>query len=300
MDQNNNLNQSINQQSQPQEIPQVNTQQQTYTDVSNNGKNNGNKNTKFYIIGIGIFVIAFVLGLTLEKVIFSKKATTNNNANNNVNNVDESKDYPTINNPTKTDTVEEPISGDENGDFLLIIEDVFTITGRGTVATGKVLRGTVNVGDVVSIMGINHETQTIEIGAIEAFRKNIDSATAGNEVGLLLKNVDADEVERGQVIAKPNSIKTYKKFDATIHVLSEEEAGKILSISDKDQPQFYFWATDISGTINLHDNIKLVNSGQDADATIELTADFAMEVGTKFYIRNGARTIAKGTVTKLY
>ena len=271
MDQNNNLNQSISQQSQPQEMPQVNTQQQTYTDVSNNGKNNGNKNTKFYIIGIGIFVIAFVLGLTLEKVIF-----------------------------IKTDTVEEPISGDENGDFLLIIEDVFTITGRGTVATGKVLRGTVNVGDVVSIMGINHETQTIEIGAIEAFRKNIDSATAGNEVGLLLKNVDADEVERGQVIAKPNSIKTYKKFDATIHVLSEEEAGKILSISDKDQPQFYFWATDISGTINLHDNIKLVNSGQDADATIELTADFAMEVGTKFYIRNGARTIAKGTVTKLY
>ena len=189
---------------------------------------------------------------------------------------------------------------DENGAFLFSIEDVFTITGRGTVVTGHVERGTVKIGDKVQIIGLNQEILTAEVTGIEMFRSTNNEATIGDNAGILLKDITREQVQRGQVLAKPNSIVAAKKFDADVYVLTPEEGGRQTPFVTNYSPQFYFRTITITGTIELPDGIEKVNSGESVSLTTTLVSNVAMEVGTEFSIREGGRTIGKGTVTKVY
>lgn len=189
---------------------------------------------------------------------------------------------------------------DENGAFLFSIEDVFTITGRGTVVTGHVERGTVKIGDKVQIIGLNQEILTAEVTGIEMFRTTNNEATIGDNAGILLKDITREQVQRGQVLAKPNSIVAAKKFDADVYVLTPEEEGRQTPFFTNYSPQFYFRTIETKGTITLPDNIEMVSPGDSVSFTTTLVSNVAMEVGTEFVIREGGKIIARGTVTKVY
>ncbi len=182
--------------------------------------------------------------------------------------------------------------------FLMPIEDVFTITGRGTVATGRVDRGTVKVNDPVEIVGIK-ETKNSVVTGVEMFRKVLDQAEAGDNIGALLRGVDRTEVERGQVLAKPGSVKPHFKFTAQIYVLTKEEGGRHTAFFTNYRPQFYFRTTDITGIITLKEGTEMVMPGDNAEVTVELIHPIALEEGTKFSIREGGRTVASGSVVKI-
>lgn len=293
--QNNGFNQSINQVNTSQNFqrhmepqPAMNSQVNT---IEPNIKNN---KAKFYIIGGLLFIVGAVLGLFLGKMVYSKNNTTDN-TNNNSNNNDVSN-----NNGEYPITITNDVIGDENGPFLMTLEDVFTLTGRGTVVTGKVLRGTVRSGDKIQVLGLNRETIEVEVDSIEAFRKNIEVGTPGIELGLLLKNINRDDVLKGQVLAKTNSVKTYKKCDVSVEMYSESDVGEKITINDTDKQLFHFWTADISGSISFSNGTKTLSSGQSSNATISLSADTVMEIGTKFYVKKGDKVVGKGTVTKLY
>lgn len=183
--------------------------------------------------------------------------------------------------------------------FLCAVEDVFTITGRGTVATGRVERGTLNVNTEVEIVGIG-ETRKTTCTGIEMFRKLLDSCQAGDNVGLLLRGIDRKDIERGMVICKPGSIKPHTKFDAEVYVLSKEEGGRHTPFTTGYRPQFYFRTTDVTGTLNLPEGVQMVMPGENITMTVELIAPIAMEQGSKFAIREGGRTVGAGTITKVY
>ncbi|MBS1715265.1 MAG: elongation factor Tu [Armatimonadetes bacterium] len=183
--------------------------------------------------------------------------------------------------------------------FLMAVEDVFTITGRGTVATGRVERGTLNVNTEVEIVGI-HDTRKTVCTGIEMFRKLLDSATAGDNCGLLLRGIDRKDIERGMVICKPGSIKPHTKFDSEVYVLSKEEGGRHTPFTTGYRPQFYFRTTDVTGTLHLPDGVAMVMPGENIKMTVELIAPIAMEQGSKFAIREGGRTVGAGTITKVY
>jgi len=190
---------------------------------------------------------------------------------------------------------------DKDGALLVSIEDVFTITGRGTVVTGTVLRGNVRLNDEVQIIGLDKEIITTTVIGIEMFRKQLDYAEAGDNVGLVLKDVSREKVERGQVVAKPNSIKEAKKFEATINVLSKDEGGRHTPFYANYRPQFYFRTLDVTGVIELPESVEMVMPGdKNVNITVELISGIAMEVGTEFSIREGGRTVGKGIVTKVY
>ena len=189
---------------------------------------------------------------------------------------------------------------DENGAFLFSIEDIFPITGKGTVVTGHVERGTVKIGDTVQIVGLNQEILTAEVIGIEMFKSINDGATIGDNPGILLKDITREQVQRGQVLAKPNSIVAAKKFDADVYVLTPEEEGRQTPFFTNYSPQFYFRTIETKGTITLPDNIEMVSPGDSVSLTTTLVSNVAMEVGTEFSIREGGRTIGKGTVTKVY
>lgn len=193
----------------------------------------------------------------------------------------------------------EPVNG-ENEDFLMGIEDVFTISGRGTVVTGRVDRGTVKVGDTVQIVGLNDEVKTAIVSGIEMFRKQEDYAVTGDNAGILLKDITREEVVRGQVLAKPNSILASTKFEMSVYVLSTEESDKSVSFVDSYTAQFYFRTTDITGVIDLPDNIEIVNPGETVSFTVSLESPVAMELGTSVSIRVNDSTIAIGRVTNVY
>ena len=182
--------------------------------------------------------------------------------------------------------------------FLMPVEDVFTITGRGTVATGRVDRGTVKVNDTVEIVGIKDTRSTVVTG-VEMFRKLLDQAEAGDNVGTLLRGVDRSDVERGQVLAKPGSVKPHFKFTAQIYVLSKEEGGRHTAFFTNYRPQFYFRTTDITGIITLNEGTEMVMPGDNTEVTVELIHPIALEEGTKFSIREGGRTVASGSVVKI-
>ena len=189
---------------------------------------------------------------------------------------------------------------DVNGEFLLAIEDVFTISGRGTVATGRVQRGSVKKGDTIEIVGIREEIITTKVAGIEMFREQLDYAEAGDNAGILLENVSREDVERGQVLAKPNSISSKKKFHAYIEVLTKEDGGRHTPFFVNYRPQFYFRTTEITGVvISFEEGFEQVSPGDKVDVTVELIAPVAMEVGTQFSIREGGRTVAKGVVTEV-
>src|SRR5690554_375904 len=182
--------------------------------------------------------------------------------------------------------------------FLMPVEDVFTITGRGTVATGRVERGTIKVNEPVEIIGLRPTRQTVVTG-VEMFRKLLDRAEAGDNIGALLRGVSRTEVERGQVLAKPNSVKAHKKFEAQVYVLSKEEGGRHTPFFDNYRPQFYFRTTDVTGIVQLPEGVEMIMPGDNTEMGVELISDIAIEEGTKFSIREGGKTVGAGTVVKI-
>ncbi|AKG37478.1 elongation factor Tu [Paenibacillus durus] len=188
---------------------------------------------------------------------------------------------------------------DTDKPFLMPVEDVFSITGRGTVATGRIDRGTVKVGDEVEIVGIQEETKKSVVTGVEMFRKLLDSAQAGDNIGALLRGVDRNQIERGQVLAKPNSVKPHTEFTAQIYVLTKEEGGRHKPFFTGYRPQFYFRTTDVTGIINLPEGTEMVMPGDNITVTVQLIAPIAIEEGTKFSIREGGRTVGAGTVATI-
>ena len=187
---------------------------------------------------------------------------------------------------------------DTDHPFLMPVEDVFTITGRGTVATGRVERGVVKVGDTVEIVGMGSNKQTVVTG-VEMFRKQLDQAQSGDNVGLLLRGVDRSEIERGQVLCVPGSIHPHTKFEAQLYVLKKEEGGRHTPFFNGYRPQFYFRTTDVTGTIDLPAGVEMVMPGDNVSMTIELITPIAIEEGLRFAIREGGRTVGSGVVTKI-
>ena len=183
--------------------------------------------------------------------------------------------------------------------FMMPVEDVFSITGRGTVATGRVERGTLTVGDVVEIVGLNEEPTQTTVTGVEMFRKLLDQAQAGDNIGALLRGVARDEVERGQVLAKPGSITPHTKFKAEVYVLTKEEGGRHTPFFSNYRPQFYFRTTDVTGIITLPEGVEMVMPGDNVEMTVELIAPIAIEEGTKFSIREGGRTVGAGVVASI-
>ncbi len=187
---------------------------------------------------------------------------------------------------------------DTDKPFLMSIEDVFTITGRGTVVTGRVERGKLNLNDTVEIVGIR-PTQSTVVTGIEMFRKQLDYAEAGDNAGVLLRGISREEVERGQVLAKPGSVTPHKKFKAQVYVLSKEEGGRHTPFFANYRPQFYFRTTDVTGVIELEPGVEMVMPGDNVSITVELIHPIAIENGTKFSIREGGRTVGAGNVTEI-
>lgn len=182
--------------------------------------------------------------------------------------------------------------------FLMAVEDVFTITGRGTVATGRVERGTLKLNEEVEIVGIKPTKKTVVTG-IEMFRKNLDAAMAGDNAGLLLRGVAKEDIERGQVLAKPGTIVPHKKFEAAVYALKKEEGGRHTPFFKNYKPQFYFRTTDVTGGIELPAGTEMVTPGDNVNLTVDLIYPVAVEEGTKFSIREGGRTVGAGSVTKV-
>jgi elongation factor Tu len=186
-----------------------------------------------------------------------------------------------------------------DGAFLMPIEDVFSISGRGTVVTGRIERGIVKVGDEVAIVGIRDTTKTTVTG-VEMFRKLLDQGQAGDNVGVLLRGTKRDDVERGQVLAKPNSITPHTKFQAEVYILTKEEGGRHTPFFKGYRPQFYFRTTDVTGMCELPEGVEMVMPGDNVQMVVELIAPIAMEDGLRFAIREGGRTVGAGVVAKIY
>ncbi|RUL54748.1 MULTISPECIES: elongation factor Tu [Lysinibacillus] len=183
--------------------------------------------------------------------------------------------------------------------FMMPVEDVFSITGRGTVATGRVERGQVKVGDVVEIVGIEEEAKSTTVTGVEMFRKLLDYAEAGDNIGALLRGVAREDIQRGQVLAKPGSITPHTTFKAEVYVLSKEEGGRHTPFFSNYRPQFYFRTTDVTGVINLPEGVEMVMPGDNIEMNVELISPIALEEGTKFSIREGGRTVGAGVVASI-
>jgi len=183
--------------------------------------------------------------------------------------------------------------------FLMSVEDVFSITGRGTVATGRVERGSVKVGDEVERVGLSDERKKSIVTGVEMFRKLMDKAEAGDNIGMLLRGMDKNEIERGMVLAKPGSITPHKKFKAEVVVLSKDEGGRHTPFFSNYRPQFYFRTTDVTGAIKLAEGVEMIMPGDNAEIEVDLIASVAMEKGLKFAIREGGRTVGAGVVTAI-
>ncbi|PWJ41036.1 elongation factor Tu [Sediminitomix flava] len=187
---------------------------------------------------------------------------------------------------------------DVDKDFLMPVEDVFSITGRGTVATGRIEKGVANTGDEVQILGLGGELKSTITG-VEMFRKILDRGEAGDNVGLLLRGIDKEQIKRGMVICKPGSVTPHKQFKGEIYVLSKEEGGRHTPFFKGYNPQFYFRTTDVTGTISLPDGVEMVMPGDNITITVDLLKEIAMEVGLRFAIREGGRTVGAGQVTEI-
>ena len=183
--------------------------------------------------------------------------------------------------------------------FLMPVEDIFTITGRGTVATGRVERGKVKVGDNLEIVGLTTEKRTVVVTGVEMFRKQLDEAEAGDNIGALLRGVQREDIERGQVLAAPGTIHPHTKFEAEVYVLTKDEGGRHTPFFSGYRPQFYFRTTDVTGNIALEEGVEMVMPGDNAKFTIELITPIAIEEGLRFAIREGGRTVGAGVVTKI-
>jgi translation elongation factor Tu len=183
--------------------------------------------------------------------------------------------------------------------FLMPIEDIFSITGRGTVATGRVERGQLNLNDEVEIVGLSDETRKVVVTGIEMFRKLLDYAEAGDNIGALLRGVARDEIERGQVLAKPGTITPHTQFKGEVYVLTKDEGGRHTPFFTNYRPQFYFRTTDVTGVVNLPDGVEMCMPGDNITMSVELTTTIAIEEGLRFAIREGGRTVGSGVVTEI-
>lgn len=188
---------------------------------------------------------------------------------------------------------------DSDKPFMMPVEDVFSITGRGTVATGRVERGQIKVGEEVEIIGL-HDTSKTTVTGVEMFRKLLDYAEAGDNIGALLRGVAREDVQRGQVLAAPGSITPHTKFKAEVYVLSKDEGGRHTPFFSNYRPQFYFRTTDVTGVVNLPEGTEMVMPGDNVEMTVELIAPIAIEDGTRFSIREGGRTVGSGVVTEIH
>ena len=200
------------------------------------------------------------------------------------------------------DTVDEYIPDPEretDKPFLMPVEDVFSITGRGTVATGRVERGTLHVSDEVEIIGIHEDVKKTVVTGIEMFRKLLDEAQAGDNIGALLRGIQRTEIERGQVLIKPGTVKCHKKFTCQVYVLTKDEGGRHTPFFNNYRPQFYFRTTDVTGVCDLPEGIEMCMPGDNVEMTVELIHPVAMEEGLRFAIREGGRTVGSGTVAKI-
>ncbi len=200
------------------------------------------------------------------------------------------------------DVVDEYIPTPERDDtkpFLMPVEDVFTITGRGTVASGRIDRGTIKIGDEVEIVGLAPEVLKSTVTGLEMFRKTLDVGEAGDNVGILLRGIDRDQVVRGQVLAAPGSIQTHTKFEGQVYILTKEEGGRHTPFFSNYRPQFYFHTTDVTGVIELEKGVEMVMPGDNVKFTVELTKPVAIEKGTKFTIREGGHTVGAGIVSDI-
>jgi elongation factor Tu len=184
-------------------------------------------------------------------------------------------------------------------DFLMPVEDVFSISGRGTVATGRVERGTVKVGDVVEIVGLSDEKKSTTVTGVEMFHKLLDQAQAGDNIGALLRGIGKEEIERGQVLAKPGSVHPHTKFVGRVYVLTEKEGGRKKPFFSGYRPQFYFRTTDVTGNIELPADVEMCRPGDNVDMTVELITPIACEQGLRFAIREGGRTVGSGVVSSI-
>jgi elongation factor Tu len=183
--------------------------------------------------------------------------------------------------------------------FLMPVEDVFGIKGRGTVATGRIERGVIKVGESVEIVGMKEETRNVVVTGVEMFQKTLDQGMAGDNVGCLLRGVERAEIERGQVLAKPGSIKPHKVFKAQVYVLSKEEGGRHTPFFNGYRPQFYVRTTDVTGAIKLPEGVEMVMPGDNIEMTVEFIQPVAMEEGVHFAIREGGRTVGAGVCTRV-
>ena len=179
------------------------------------------------------------------------------------------------------------------------VEDVFSITGRGTVVTGRIERGKIHTGEQVEIIGIKDKAQTTTVTGVEMFRKILDDGQAGDNVGLLLRGIKRDEVERGQVVIKPGSITPHTKFEGQVYILSKDEGGRHTPFFNNYRPQFYFRTTDVTGVVSLPEGTEMVMPGDNTEMKVELIQPIAMEEGLRFAIREGGRTVGSGRVTKI-
>jgi elongation factor Tu len=195
-------------------------------------------------------------------------------------------------------SITEPVR-DIDKPFLMPIEDVFTITGRGTVVTGRVERGIVKVNETVDIVGIKETTASTTVTGVEMFRKLLDEGRAGDNVGLLLRGIKREDVERGQVITKPKSITPHTQFEANVYILSKDEGGRHTPFFNNYRPQFYFRTTDVTGVVTLPEGTEMVMPGDNTEMTVQLIQPIAMEEGLRFAIREGGRTVGAGRVTKI-
>ena len=194
--------------------------------------------------------------------------------------------------------IPEPVR-DVDNPFLMPVEDVFSITGRGTVATGRVEKGKVKVQDNVELVGLTTERRTVVVTGVEMFKKMLDEAAAGDNIGLLLRGVQRNEIQRGQVLAKPGTINPHTKFESEVYVLTKEEGGRHTPFFSGYRPQFYFRTTDVTGNIQLEEGVEMVMPGDNAKFIIELITPIAIDEGLRFAIREGGRTVGSGVVTKI-
>ncbi|MEP7160750.1 MAG: elongation factor Tu, partial [Dermatophilaceae bacterium] len=199
---------------------------------------------------------------------------------------------------TVDEYIPEPVRDIEKP-FMMPIEDVFTITGRGTVVTGRIERGVLKVNEEVEIVGIREKTQKTTVTGVEMFRKLLDEGRAGENVGLLLRGIKREEVERGQVVCKPGTITPHTEFEANVYILSKDEGGRHTPFYDNYRPQFYFRTTDVTGVVHLPEGSEMVMPGDNTEMTVDLIQPIAMEEGLKFNIREGGRTVGAGRVTKI-
>jgi elongation factor Tu len=195
-------------------------------------------------------------------------------------------------------TIPEPVRETDKA-FLMPVEDVFTITGRGTVVTGRIERGVVNVNETIEIVGIKEKVQTTTVTGVEMFRKLLDQGMAGDNVGLLIRGIKREEVERGQVCCKPGSITPHTEFEAQVYILSKDEGGRHTPFFNNYRPQFYFRTTDVTGVVDLPEGTEMVMPGDNTEMKVTLIQPIAMEEGLRFAIREGGRTVGAGRVVKI-